>query len=346
MPVSRLDPNPAQRQNADQLAARAALSEPDAALLADTHWEKWSHSPYWLSALRAASEQASTIVTVSEHDRDLAYRLLPLQGQDLPVITNGVDVNQFRPRPLTDNERSAHLRHWLVTDPRGWRPGGKAASIRYTDADLRRLYDANGRLRPLLLWVGRFLHFKRVPVLLEAFAQVRKELDPAPALLMWGGYPGEYEGPHPADLAQDLGIDDDVFFLGWRGHDELPIGLNCADLMVAPAVDEPFGMVYIEAMSCGTPPVATATGGPARTITPAGPHANGWTVRPNNAPDLAATLIHALTHPGERARRAHNGSAHAYNTYSWQTVADRYTAIYEETTTRSVRQGNVTALTR
>ncbi|MET9341840.1 glycosyltransferase [Nonomuraea sp. NPDC003804] len=97
---------------------------------------------------------------------------------------------------------------------------------------------------------------------------------------MWGGYPGEHEGPHPADLAHDLDIDDDVFFLGWRGHDELPAGLNCADLMVAPAVNEPFGMVYIEAMACGTPPIATATGGPARTITATGPHANGWTVRP------------------------------------------------------------------
>ncbi|WP_425585211.1 glycosyltransferase [Yinghuangia aomiensis] len=34
------------------------------------------------------------------------------------------------------------------------------------------------------------------------------------------------------------------------------------------AVNEPFGMVYLEAMACDTPPIATATGGLARTVTP------------------------------------------------------------------------------
>ncbi|MFF3671614.1 glycosyltransferase family 4 protein [Microtetraspora malaysiensis] len=322
--------NPMRRRIADRLATRAALDDDDATMLLATPWEKWRHSLYWLPAMNDAAVQAGTIVTVSEHDHDLARTLLPLRQHHVPVVTNGVDTEQFRPQPMTDVERAAHLHRWLVTDPRGWCPGGKVGSIRYTDADLRRLYDIHGRLRPLLLWVGRFLDFKRVPVLLEAFAQARKICEPAPVLLMWGGYPGECEGAHPADLAHALNIDDDVFFLGWRGHDELPAGLNCADLMVAPAVNEPFGMVYIEAMACGTPPIATATGGPARIITSSGASANGWTVRPNNAADLAGTLIYALTYRGDRARRARNAHLHAHATYSWRTVADRYTEVYEQ----------------
>ncbi|MGW2545697.1 glycosyltransferase, partial [Kitasatospora sp. NPDC001574] len=132
-----------------------------------------------------------------------------------------------------------------------------------------------------------------------------------PVLLMWGGYPGECEGRHPVSIAADLGISDSVFFTGWRGHDDLPSGLQVADVMAAPAVREPFGMVYCEALSAGCPPIATSTGGPARIITGAGDNANGWLIAPDSSDDLAAALVHALTDKRERSRRAANGAVHA-----------------------------------
>ncbi len=58
--------------------------------------------------------------------------------------------------------------------------------------------------------------------------------------------------------------------------------------MVAPAVGAPFGMVYLEAMACGTPPIATTTDGPAHTIKATGTHATGWLVAPD---DLAHTRV-------------------------------------------------------
>ena len=48
-----------------------------------------------------------------------------------------------------------------------------------------------------------------------------------------------------------------MFFVGWRDHDDLRLGLSCADLLVAPSVGEAFGSVYLEAMSAGLPVVAT-----------------------------------------------------------------------------------------
>ncbi|MFF4409530.1 glycosyltransferase family 4 protein [Streptomyces sp. NPDC001404] len=320
--------NPHRATEANRLAKTAGLDDETTELLMATAWQKWTHSPYWLTRLRQAALHAGNLVTVSEHDQRLALRLLPITHEPV-VIANGVDTSRFQPQPLDDQQRLAHLRHWLVTDPRGWGPDGTPSSIRYTENDLRHLHH-HGKLRPLLLWVGRFLDFKRLPVLLRAFAAARTRLDPSPVLLMWGGYPGECEGTHPAELARQLGIHHDVFFAGWRGHDELPTGLNCADLMVAPAVGEPFGMVYLEAMSCATPPIATATGGPARTIIPTGPHATGWLVAPDDANDLADTLVAAIHNADERERRSTNARTHIQNTYSWTKTADHYLAVYDK----------------
>ncbi|MFI1204853.1 glycosyltransferase family 4 protein [Streptomyces sp. NPDC020883] len=320
--------NPHRATKAAALTKAAGLDDHDTALLTNTIWEKWTYSEYWLSCLHTAAAQAGQLVAVSEHDQELAARLLHLD-RDLPVIPNGVDTKAFRPRSLTTSQRLQHLRRWLVTDPRGWAPGGTPGTIRYTDSDLGRLHTPEGQLRPMLLWVGRFLHFKCVPALLRAFAAARARLNPAPVLLMWGGFPGECEGTHPAELATELGIADDVFFVGWRGHEELPVGLNCADLMVAPAVNEPFGMIYLEAQAAGTPPITTNTGGPARIITPHGPDANGWLVPPNDPTALAHTLRTALTNPAERKRRGANARAHVASTYSWARTSDHYLDVYQ-----------------
>ncbi|GLW58540.1 glycosyltransferase family 4 protein [Kitasatospora phosalacinea] len=316
---------------ADALAVRHHLDGQQRALLRTTDWRQWTHSLNWVLRLQKAAALTSRIVAVSEHDRDLAPTLLPsLADREITVIANGVDTANFRPERRSDDQRLANLRHWLVNDPCGWAPGGEPGTLRYTEADLQRFTDpATGRLRPIVLWTGRFLDFKRLPVMLTGFAKARTRLDCAPVLLMWGGYPGECEGEHPVDLARRLGIESDVFFTGWRGHDDLPEGLRTADLMAAPAVNEPFGMVYIEAMACGTPPIATTTGGPARTITPDGEHATGWLVAPDSADALADALVHALTDERERARRAVNAAMHARRVYGWEHVADRYTTVYQ-----------------
>ncbi|MBK3589573.1 hypothetical protein JHN49_40365, partial [Streptomyces sp. MBT57] len=180
---------PDRKRRAESIARGGGLDEAAYDLLETTSWEKWVHAEHWAGLFREAAGLAGRIVTVSHHDQALARRLLHLP-QDPDVIGNGVDTAHFTPRELSEDRRSELLRQWLVTDARGWAPGAGAGSIRYTDSDLHRLHNSDGTLRPLLLWVGRFLDFKRVPVLLEAFARLRTRTERAPALLMWGGYPG------------------------------------------------------------------------------------------------------------------------------------------------------------
>jgi hypothetical protein len=74
-----------------------------------------------------------------------------------------VNTARFVPQHLTIGQKLALLRHWLVDDPQGWAPG----SVRYTDADLAALLTPDGRLRPIVLWIGRYQQVKRLNVLLD-----------------------------------------------------------------------------------------------------------------------------------------------------------------------------------
>ena len=62
-----------------------------------------------------------------------------------------------------------------------------------------------------------------------------------------GGYPGEWEGEHPIETVERLGIGD-VFLAGWHGHDELPRFLSAADVLVHASVREQFGQVLVEGL--------------------------------------------------------------------------------------------------
>lgn len=65
-----------------------------------------------------------------------------------------------------------------------------------------------------------------------------------------------------ARIATELGVADRVELAPSLGPTELAARYRCADAVVFPSEwDEPFGLVPIEAMACGTPVVATGAGG-------------------------------------------------------------------------------------
>ncbi|MEU0390501.1 glycosyltransferase [Streptomyces chartreusis] len=325
------------RFRADPQAVLALIRRRDEAAAHDTEhllrdrWHNWTYAGFWTRTLREHAQSCERIIVISAQDHALAQRLLNLPGDRLDIIPNGVDISRFKPDPaLSDSARRALLRRWLVDDPQGWLPHHGPGSIAYTPSDVdRMLYDGDGRRRPLLLWMGRFLRFKHLDLLLHAFAALRHSAPVRPTLVVLGGYPGEWEGEHPHALAERLGITDDVYFAGWRPHSDLVHGLRAADLFTAPSVDEPFGLVYLEAMASGTPVVASASGGPLGFVHPSGPRPTGWLPAPGDAEDLQATLLSALTHPEEIARRGSNARNFAVDHYSWRTITDQYAQVYD-----------------
>jgi glycosyltransferase involved in cell wall biosynthesis len=168
-------------------------------------------------------------------------------------------------------------------------------------------------------------------LLLRAYARARPKFARTAPLVIWGGAPGEWEGEHPHDVARELAVDD-VFFVGWRGHDELPFGLAACDALIAPSVDEPFGQVYLEAMAAGLPVVATTTGGPPSFINVHAGAPDGWLVAPDDVDALAAVLVELVNDPAGRRQRGANGLEHVRRDFAWSAVAERYLDVYEAAT--------------
>ncbi|MFI1649315.1 glycosyltransferase family 4 protein [Streptomyces avidinii] len=315
---------------AESVGSAAGLSEDEMSLLLTTRWESWQHAPHWIEKMREYARASRKISVISQHDHAVAQRILQLPADRFEIIPNGVDVNVFHPQHLSQDARASLMRKWLVEEPRGWAPGMAPGSIRYSEEDLHRIFrEVDGQRRPVLLWMGRFLDFKQLPLLLEAFVEVRAKSTVPPVLLVLGGYPGEWEGTHPYEVARDLGILDDVYFLGWRDHEELVQGLNCCDILTAPSVNEPFGLIYLEAMAAGVPVLVSASGGPLGYVRPSGETANGWLVAPGDVDDLTSVLVDVLSEPAEIARRGRHARDFVERHYSWENIAARYVSLYE-----------------
>jgi glycosyltransferase involved in cell wall biosynthesis len=282
----------------------------------------WEHAAAWADRMRRWARGCERLLVLSPDAVRRVPDLLEVDPAQVVWAPNGFDPEGFDRRPAGGEARLEHWRRWLVEEPRGWDESGEQGSVAYTEADLEP-FRAGG---PVLLYVGRFTEVKRVQLLIRAHARARERFErPAPLVLL-GGFPGEWEGEHPLSVVRETG-DPDVFLAGWRGHEDLPQGLNAADLLVLPSVREQFGAVIVEAMACGLPALAVDAHGPAEIIDRG---ETGWLVPPDDEEALAASLVEAVNGDAERRRRGERAYVTARERYSWPALADGLSQVYAE----------------
>jgi glycosyltransferase involved in cell wall biosynthesis len=279
------------------------------------------HAREWVERLRAWAARAERLIVLSDTQVERAERLLDIDPERCVRVPNGFDPERFGPRRIA---RRAHWRRHLVDAPQGWAPGGEPGSIAYAASDLE-VFGGDEDPSPVLLYVGRFTEVKRVGLLIEAYARARPGFSrPAPLVLL-GGFPGEWEGEHPAHTIARTGARD-VFLAGWHGHDELPGFLAAADVVVLPSVREQFGQVLVEGMACGLPGIAVDSHGPSEIIR----HGEtGWLVDPDDCAGLANALVEAVNRPAERRRRGAAALADAGARFAWPALARDVADVYE-----------------
>lgn len=117
----------------------------------------------------------------------------------------------------------------------------------------------------VVAFCGKFADWKRLDVLLHAAASY-EQLPTRILTLVVGSGPLEAQ-LQLQGLAADLRLKR-TYFLGPRGQDELAVLFNCADVGCFPSYREPFGLVFIECMACGTPVIGADSGGPRDFVTP------------------------------------------------------------------------------
>ncbi len=299
-------------------------------MLRTTRWEFWRYGEFWSERLKQQARLADHIITVSPQNKDAAVSVLGIEPDLVTAIPNGVDLRRFRSRHRTPGSRRASFRRALVDDPRGWTESGPPGTLAYTESDLDRLLGVDDDAT-VLLYVGRFLSFKRVPALIRSFARSRSQFARPGSLVIWGGHPGEWEGEHPVTVAEEVGADD-IYFTGWRGHDDLPEALAACDALVVPSVDDPYPQVPLEAMAVGLPVVACRSGGLLSMVNLDPDHPTGWFVPPDDPDALTDVLTAVVNNPAEVALRGANAHAHALAELSWDALVPRFETVYDQAT--------------
>ncbi|MFE0339190.1 glycogen synthase, partial [Streptomyces sp. NPDC058955] len=266
---------------------------------------------------RPAGPAADLVVAVSAAMREDVLAVYPqvdpARGR---VVHNGIDTEAHRP----DRRLDGLLRHGI--DP----------------------------YRPLVLFVGRVTRQKGLQHLLRAAF----ELPPDAQLVLCCGQPDTPEiAAETAALVDDLkAVRDGVVRLdGMLDAPTVRQLMTHASVFVCPSVYEPMGIVNLEAMACGTPVVATATGGIPEVVVdgatgllvpfearPAGAAGvpgsaddAGEPVDPGRfAKDLAAAVNRLLDDPDLADRMGAAGRERARSHFSWDRAAERTLALYRE----------------
>lgn len=133
------------------------------------------------------------------------------------------------------------------------------------------------------------------------------------------------EGNTSYELRQ-LGIMDKVEFVTGVTDEDITTIYNEATIAVSPSVYEGFGFPCGEAMSCGTPVIATNGGSLPEVVGDAGivvPH--------SNPPALANAIAAMLDDPEMRARYGEAGRERILAEFKWERAAREYADIYRQT---------------
>jgi len=254
-------------------------------------------APCWAGVCRdvrvPVALQVATLIR--EERRELLARKSGVAGAWLHFMTRRVE--RLDERCLAAVDAIFVENHWMYDMLRS-REGGPQVLFAPPGVDTEFFNPADEVPRAGILCVGRLSDpRKNVRLLFEAYARVVESRPDAPGLVLAGSH-----GPAAADWewAERLGIRSRVAFHYRVSMERL------AELYALSSDEEGLGLVILEAMSSGTPVVATECGGPSTSIRDG---VNGFLVPRNDADALAARIVQLLDDPalarrlGEAARR-------------------------------------------
>jgi glycosyltransferase involved in cell wall biosynthesis len=248
-----------------------------------------AYNPTWMGAmLRWSIGRADALVAISE----FVAATLATCGQppsSIHVVPNAIDVNRWSPG-VGRHDGRAEL-------------GVSASTV-------------------VVITICRLFPEKGPGELIRAFAVVRSG-HPDVQLLVVGqemeaGYLSELQ-----HLASRLGVDDIVRFLGRRSDIERL--LAASDVYAMPSTEEPFGLVFLEAMAMKLPVVALDNGGTPEVVDHP---TTGLLSEPGDTDTFAQNLAALVDDPLRRAELGSAGRRVVEQRFTTTRMADDMAATY------------------
>jgi len=270
------------------------------------------HATTWIE--RTAYENADGVVAVSTAMRDDVQELYGVSPDRVRVIHNGIDPDEYRPRPSPSTLRRLGI-----------------------DAEI-----------PIVLFVGRITRQKGILHLVRAI----KYLRPGVQVVLCAGAPDTDEiAAEMTALISDAKRDAEIPLVWIRemlSKEDVIALYTHAAVFVCPSVYEPFGIINLEAMACETPVVATAVGGIPEIVVPGETGLlvpleaeGGDSPEPRNADAfsraLAASVNELMAAPDRRAAMGKAARARVLEHFSWRFIAEQTLDFYRELIARRKR---------
>ncbi len=246
-----------------------------------------------VDALAGSSRRAAAILTATQATVE---SIAPRhRARCVPMLENGVDLEIFSPEPWPE-------------------PPGPDRPLR-------------------LVYVGRFVPFKGISMLLAAVARVKDDL---PVMLTLVG-----EGPLEMELRAEVqarGLSERVrFSAGALSPTEVAARMREAHLFCLPSVRESGGAVLLEAMACARPVTAVAFGGPAEVVDDGVGRALPPTGREAVVGGLVDVFRDLAAQPDAWRARGEEGLRRARERYGWEAKVDEAVALYRRLLLREGR---------
>lgn len=247
---------------------------------------------------------AERIIVNSDYLRDDAAARVPECAHKLRVVYPGVDVSRFQ---------SQH---------------SFAGEIRRNELRKKRQWEG----RSVVLFMGRLQEIKGVHHLLKLMPELIKE-HPSVLLVIVGGafYGSTRTTPYVRSLyRQARKLKGHVKFVPYAPHSEVPDWFLAADVAVVPSGSrEAFGLVNVEAMSCGLPVVATRAGGMKEIIQD---DITGYLVDPAQVvSEMRLRILKLLRDDALRGRMGRLSRDRVEHMFTWQHSAKQWLELLSET---------------
>ena len=182
-----------------------------------------------------------------------------------------------------------------------------------------------------VLYVGRLVEKKGISTLISAISLTHK-IHPDIELVIVG------DGPQRESLVmqvRNLGLEDNITFLGGIPNEELPVIYSSAAVTVMPSLQEGLGMVIIEALGCGSAVIASAL----TAIKDIIEHdMTGLLFEPNNSRELADCIQLLLSDREHRDKIAEMGRKFVLDRFDWEIIIRKYLASIHSLTSTGNHQ--------